>query len=171
MGEVLSFRHTPDDRRASAAGGPEIAQSSSGPEAVPLGGAVKKVVARFKDGRIVKGMTSDFVPQSDCFHVSERRTGSGPATVEVEMRDLKALFFVKDLTGDPQHVEKKEFEPLPLSLQAGPRMRVVFDDGEVLVGTRDGYHPQGFFLVPVDRDSNIERCWVALGSVQETAFP
>lgn len=129
---------------------------------------MQKVVARFSDGRIIKGTTSDFVPEADRFHVDVETVPEGSRAVEVEIRDLKALFFVKDLQGDPQHGEKKEFDPsYP---QVGTRIRVVFDDGKVLVGTRDGYHPQGFFLVPVDARSNIERCWVALGAVQETAF-
>ena len=129
---------------------------------------MQKVVARFSDGRIIKGTTSDFVPEADRFHVDVEAVPEGSRAVEVEIKDLKAVFFVKDLQGDPQLVEKKEFDPS--HPQMGTRMRVVFDDGEVLVGTRDGYHPQGFFLVPVDSRSNIERCWVALGAVKETAF-
>ena len=31
---------------------------------------MNKIVARFADGRIVKGMTADFSPAKDLFHVS-----------------------------------------------------------------------------------------------------
>ena len=129
-----------------------------------------KIVARYTDGRIIKGATSDFVAAKDRFHVSVTNAQPGSKPVEIETKDLKALFFVRDFAGDPQHVEQKEFDPSRPS--AGRRIRVTFRDGEVLVGTTHGYQPgrPGFFLVPADGNSNIERCYVVAASTVEIAF-
>jgi hypothetical protein len=55
---------------------------------------------------------------------------------------------------------------------AGRRIKVAFKDGEVLVGTTQGYQPgrPGFFLVPADPSSNIERCYVLSAATQEISF-
>ena len=131
---------------------------------------MNKVVARFADGRIVKGMTADFFPTKDRFHVSAATAPAGAKPVEILTKDLKALIFVKDFSGDPQHIERNEFDPLhpPPVL----RIRVVFKDGEVLVGTTAGYRPgrPGFFVVPADASSNTERCYVVAAATQEISF-
>ena len=124
-------------------------------------GPVNKVVARFTDGRLVKGTTVDFFPTKDFFHVSVVTAPAGTKPMEINKKDLKALFFVKDFAGDPYHIERNEFDPS--NPPAGRRIRVEFTDGEVLVGTTTGYQPgrQGFFIVPADASSNVERCYVA----------
>ncbi len=129
-----------------------------------------KVVARYADGRIVKGATSDFVAARERFHVSVANASAQSRPVEIETKDLKALFFVKDFAGDPQHVEQKEFDAA--RPPAGRRVRVTFKDGEVLVGTTHGYQPgrPGFFLMPADANSNIERCYVVSASTREITF-
>jgi hypothetical protein len=55
---------------------------------------------------------------------------------------------------------------------AGRKLRIVFKDGEVLVGTTQGYQPgrQGFFVVPADAKSNNERCYVVSAATQEVGF-
>jgi len=128
---------------------------------------MNKVVARFADGRTVKGMTADFLQTRDTFHVAEAMADDEKAPLEIHTKDLKALFFVKDPDGDPHHVETQEFDPA--HPPTGRRIRVTFTDGEVLTGTTTGYHPArpGFFLVPADPESNIERCWVVATSTQE----
>ena len=131
---------------------------------------MNKVVARFADGRLVKGTTADFFPTKDSFHVSEATAPTGSNPVEISTKDLKALFFVKDFAGDRDHVEKNEFDPS--RPPSGRRIRVVFKDGEVLVGTTTGYHPErpGFFLVPADANSNIERCYIIIAATREVVF-
>jgi hypothetical protein len=131
---------------------------------------VNKIVARFVDGRIVKGMTADFFPTKDVFHVHVTTDSPGEEPVEINKSDLKALFFVKDLDGNPKHVESNEFDPA--HPPAGRRIRVVFEDGEVLVGTTTGYQPgrPGFFLVPADSDSNVERCYIVTAATREVKF-
>lgn len=131
---------------------------------------MNKVVVRFADGRTVKGTTADFFPAKEAFHLSLATVPAGEQPVEVHMKDLKALFFVKDLAGDPQHIEGNEFDSSHLAVER--RIRVTFKDGEVLAGTTTGYQPgrPGFFLVPADADSNIERCYVVAASAQEITF-
>jgi hypothetical protein len=131
---------------------------------------MNQVVARFADGRILKGITADFFPNKSAFHLSVADGPSGSEPVEIQTQDLKALFFVKDLAGDPEYVERKEFDPTRPA--AGRRIRVVFKDGEELIGTTTGYQPgrPGFFLVPADEGSNNERCFVVTAATEEVGF-
>ena len=112
-----------------------------------------KVVARYADGRMVKGSTSDFVPTKDAFHVADAAAGAGAPPIQIQLGDLKALFFVKDFAGRPSHKTRNEFaqgRAIP-----GRKIQVVFKDGETLVGTTQGYQPgrPGFFMVPADPDA------------------
>ena len=127
---------------------------------------MNRVVARFKDGRLVKGATSDFLPNKDAFHVAT--PGSKPLVIQT--KDLKALFFVRDHTGDPGHIEGNEIDSARPG--SGRPIKVVFKDGEILVGTTNGYQPgrPGFFLVPADSGSNIERCYVVSESAEQISF-
>ncbi|MGD8923199.1 MAG: hypothetical protein PVH24_08105 [Candidatus Zixiibacteriota bacterium] len=131
---------------------------------------MNKVVVRFADGRVVKGTTADFLPTKDLFHLNLSTEPVGAKPVEVSTGELKALFFVKDFEGDPKHVESNEFDPA--HPPAGRKIRVVFKDGEVLVGTTTGYQPgrPGFFLVPADAGSNVDRCYIVTAATQEVKF-
>jgi hypothetical protein len=130
----------------------------------------RKTVVHYRDGRILKGFSSDFVPHREVFQLAA--TDSPDAeVVEVWAPDLKAVFFVKDLVGTARQVDSQEFDPgAPV---AGRKVRVHFTDGERLVGTTESYDParKGFFLVPADARSNIERCYVVITATQEIAFP
>lgn len=126
--------------------------------------AGNRVVARYRDGRMVKGATLDFLPTRGQFHVSP---DDGGAPVSVTVAELKAVFFVRDYAGDPAHERRNEFEPgRPVQ---GRRIQVEFEDGEVLVGTTTGYQPgrPGFFVVPADPESNAERCYVVAAATRE----
>ena len=129
-----------------------------------------KVVARLADGRRIKGMTADFFPGKDIFHVSLAKAPAGAKPVEICTKDMKALFFVKDFAGNPQRAKRNEFDPKHLPI--GRRIKVVFKDGEVLVGTTTGYQPgrPGLFVVPADVGSNNERCYVVAASTKEIKF-
>ena len=131
---------------------------------------MNKVVARFADGRVVKGATADFFPGKDSFHVSEAGAQAGAKPLEIQMKKLKAIFFVKDYAGNREHVERNQFDPL--RPPPGRRIKVVFKDGEVLLGTTTGYQRgrPGFFIVPADPSSNIERCYVVTAATKEITF-
>jgi hypothetical protein len=129
--------------------------------------AGNRVVAHYRDGRLVKGTTSDFLPTRDYFHVAP---DGGGAPVAVPIGELKAVFFVKDLVGDPQHQPRNEFDPGKPA--PGRKIRVTFKDGEVMVGTTQGYQPGrvGFFVAPADPHSNTERCFVIAAATTAVGF-
>ncbi len=131
---------------------------------------MNRIVARFADGRMIKGVTVDFVPTKDEFHVNDRSAPVGSKPVAIKTKELKALFFVKDYAGDPRHRDLKKFDPARPSV--GRRIKAMFEDGEELVGTTQGYQRgrPGFFMVPADPDSNNERCYVVAAATRQIAF-
>lgn len=132
--------------------------------------ARNKVVARYRDGRLLKGSTADFLPNKDRFHLSPADAPPGANPVEVRLADLKAVFFVRDFTGDPQRQDGQNFDPSKPA--PGRKLRVVFEDGESVVGTTVAYQPGrlGFFLVPADAASNNERWFVVSSATREVSF-
>jgi hypothetical protein len=128
---------------------------------------MNKIVARYLDGRILKGQTNDFFPGKPTFHVNVLDAPPGTKPVEVQLKDLKAVFFVKDFTGFPAHHPRQEFNTA--RPPAGRRIKVAFKDNEVIVGTTQAYQPDrpGFFLVPADPLSNNERCYVVREATQQ----
>jgi hypothetical protein len=130
-----------------------------------------RVVARFMDGNVLKGTTQDFALGKDIFHLAVTGDAPGSKPAEVKTRLLKALFFVKDFEGDPNRVDRAD-ELDTSHTMLGRWVRVTFKDGEVLVGTTTGFHPDrpGFFLVPGDSESNIERCYVVTDNTSEIRF-
>jgi hypothetical protein len=127
---------------------------------------MNKVVARFQDGRVLKGHTADFVAAADVFHIAPADSPSAPPH-PVLLADLKAVFFVKDFAGNPLHDERKSFTGgRPAS---GRKLRIEFKDGEVMVGTTQTYEAtaSGFFLIPADSASNIERCFVVAAATEQ----
>jgi hypothetical protein len=129
---------------------------------------MNRIVTRFQDGRLLKGFTADFLPTKDRFHMTLEEQTAAAKPVEVRVADLKAVFFVRSFAGDPQHQRSNE----AAQAAAGRRLRVVFNDGEVMVGTTQGYDRSrpGFFLVPVDTAGNNERCFVVAAATKEVAF-
>ena len=126
-----------------------------------------KIVVRYSDGRLQKGTTMDFIPGKDSFHFMPA-DGVLPEKKLMEIRcdRLKAVFFVRDLDGNPRYKDKNEFEPgKPI---IGRKIQVLFKDGERLVGTTYAYQPgrSGFFIAPADPHSNIERCFVVTGATR-----
>jgi hypothetical protein len=131
---------------------------------------VDKIVARFADGRVVKGTTADFVPAKPTFHVMLATDPVGAKPTELLVKDLKALFFVKDYAGNRNHVRKNEFDPSKPPV--GRKIQVEFKDGEVMIGTTTGYQPTrpGFFVVPADAEANTERCYVITAATKAVKF-
>lgn len=124
-----------------------------------------KVIARYADGGMIKGMTHDFFPNKDRFHVvTEDNPLNKP--VEVILKDLKAVFMVRDFLGDPKYQERKHYEEG--NTPYGMPLQVTFTDGEVMVGSTMGFDPKrdGFFLAPVDPMSNNLRVFVILSAVK-----
>ena len=131
--------------------------------------AQNKIVIRYQDGRLLKGCTDDFFPNKEIFHVTPQTTPPSKP-LEIRVSELKAVFFVKDLTGDSKRQDLNEFSGSNPSI--GRKIKVIFKDGEILMGTTQGYQPNrpGFFLVPVDPKSNNDRCFVVSASTREVLF-
>ena len=123
------------------------------------------VVAHFRDGTLVKGVTNNFFPNKPGFHVVDKDSG---ARHEIATADLKAIFFVKDFAGDATRDERNDVDRTGF----GKKMRVEFDDGETLVGYCQGYSPNrpGFFLFPADPGSNNDRVFVVTAATRAAAF-
>jgi hypothetical protein len=131
---------------------------------------MNRIVARFQDGQMLKGFTNDFLPAKEVLHVSEEGQPPGSKAAEIHVSQLKALFFVKSLAGDAAHQEV--MERTPGKAGGGRSIRVIFKDGEVIVGTTQGYDRTrpGFFVTPVDPASNNERCFVVAAATKEVSF-
>ena len=92
---------------------------------VMIAGVENKVVARFRDGKIVKGFTNDFFPNKDVFHISA--TERGKDLTEVLVPDLKALFFVKSFAGKKDHRKHDHPDVLEkLRKTAGIKLKIIF---------------------------------------------
>ena len=126
------------------------------------------VVARFTDGTLLKGTTRDFSPNKPDFHIYPDGDLRGKV-VKVPLTRLKAVFFVKSLEGNKDHVEGTEIAG---SQGQGRPVRVTFKDNEILVGFTVGYAPgrPGFFFVPGDRASNNARVFVVAAAVSRVEF-
>lgn len=135
---------------------------------------LNKVVARFKDGSIMKGNTNDFSPLKKHFHleviggqVIDVNVANLKA-LEIQLAELKAAFFVKDFEGNRTYDE----EYGDVVVGAGRKVQVTFADGEVIIGFALSYSADrpGFFLVPADKKSNNERIFVITSSTKKVDF-
>ncbi len=126
-----------------------------------------KVVVRFADGRVIKGYTQDFFPNKDRFHLQPQAKSSGQDTEQVLIKDLKAIFFVKDFGGNPAYEERRQYTEG--DKPQGRKMEIIFKDGEKLVGSTLGYDPgrPGFFIHPADDKSNNMRVFVVQAFVDK----
>jgi len=124
-----------------------------------------RVVARFLDGRVLKGFTRNFDPRKSVFELFEWGTDDQSDPVFVKVRELKSLFFVKSFNGNSTYNERKEFEG-PFT---GKRLSVEFTDGEVMVGTTFGYDAEreGFFFFPADAGSNNDKVYINGAAVKK----
>jgi hypothetical protein len=126
----------------------------------------QKVIARFIDGRIVGGYTNDFHPTKQQLHLFPNPR-QGESTF-IPLVRLKALFFVREFSGDPTLVESKDFVEPP----QGRKVEVTFHDDEVMVGSTLGYRGDGngFFLHPADGRSNNLRVFVTAAGLRRMRF-
>jgi hypothetical protein len=122
---------------------------------------------------MTKGMTYNFGPEKKAFHVipfNEEKEGGMRKGVEVVFSDLKAIFFVKSLEGrkGPRSLEGL-LEEDEKEGSSAMKVKVTFHDGETLVGWTHGYSRarQGFFITPLEKESNNLRIFVVFNSSRE----
>ena len=123
-----------------------------------------KVIVRFKDGSLIKGNTNDFFPNKARFHI----TCMDGKIEEIDLKDLKAIFFVKNFEGNKDYQKKYE----DTIHGAGRKISVEFTDSESIIGYALGYSPdrQGFFITPADLGSNNERIFVVKSATKNVKF-
>jgi Family of unknown function (DUF6982) len=119
---------------------------------------LQKVVAHFIDHAIVKGTSADVDPKRPLCHVQTTDRGM----VEVDLKQVKALFFVKDLNGKPDYDEIHSVASGDPRLRGSRQIRIQFADGEELGGLMNRFPPLGafFFMLPLDPQSNNVRILV-----------
>jgi hypothetical protein len=129
-----------------------------------------KVVIRYADGRVVKGHTRDFFPNKTSFHLEVFSEDSSGKVMEIHLQELKAIFFVRDFVGKPSHEERKHF--LERQQFTGRKVKVLFKDGEVLIGSTVGCDPkrQGFFFFPADPETNNIKIYAVASAVSKIDF-
>jgi hypothetical protein len=126
----------------------------------------QRVVARFRTGHVVRGYTNDFHPSKPHLHLTPEDRNGEPMFVSVAQ--LKAVFFVRDFAGDPNRVDKNDFQ----DAGQGRKVEVAFEDGEILLGTTLSYRSDGsgFFVQPADAGSNNMRVFVLPGATRHVRF-
>lgn len=129
----------------------------------------QKVVLKFLDGRIIKGYIGDFSPVNNHISVVDERLNEQ----DIQLNELKAVFYVKSFEGNKHYSEKKSFTK---TSQKGKKILVRFKDGERLIGYLEGDVPWqkgffleskkgGFFIIPSDDQTNNMKVFVVSTSV------
>lgn len=120
--------------------------------------SLQKAVIRYADGRVAKAFLP---PAAESTFLSPN---PGVLTLhdvdgmelEVEAKEIKAVFLVKSFEGDPNYVEFKNFPERPGD--AGLWVRVDFTDHESLEGVAPNvlatFSDPIFFMTPPDPQSN-----------------
>lgn len=123
-----------------------------------------RVVIRFKNGTLRKGITNDFLPNKPRFHF----TCMDGSTETIDVETLKALFFVKDTEGNKDYKETYN----DVVQGGGRKIRVEFTDGEVIIGYVLGYSPDrpGFIMTPADSNGNNNRIFVVTSATKQVEF-
>jgi hypothetical protein len=126
---------------------------------------LNKIIIRYADGKIISGTTQDFFPNKETFHVID---SNDRECHEVSIKNLKAVFFVKTFEGNAEYQDKDDIERSGF----GRKIKVLFKDGETLVGYTQGFSPNrsGFILFPSDPDSNNDKVFVVTAATEQIDF-
>lgn len=119
---------------------------------------LNKVVVACMDGRRLKGYLYNFSALKDFFDLLPQENPLNTRGCHVDLKNVKAVFFVKDFVGSPERQQNNS----AASDKHGRRIAVTCKDGEVMIGMTEGYNPQklGFFMFPVDDTDNNIRVFV-----------
>jgi hypothetical protein len=103
------------------------------------------------------------------FHIKTAAQG----TLEVKLKELKALFFVKDLVGNSGRNDVLALEPSDGRARGSYPIDLEFADGEHLIGLTVRYPPVRpfFFVLPADSRSNNLRVLINRAAVKRMSQP
>ncbi len=133
-----------------------------------------KLVVKFKDGKTIKGWSTDFGPNKEIFHLHLLEE-YGKDILEIEVSSLKAVFFVKDYKGNKDYKKVRTFDGSTKGIPSQRKIVIIFKDGENFYGSCHSYSPErkGFFVYPIDSKDNNDRVFVvnpAVNSVKLQKF-
>lgn len=130
-----------------------------------LSDKMNRAVVAFLDGRRLKGYVFNFSAVKESFRLFPDEMAQQKSGIDVLLKDLKAVFFVKDFAGNPAYQETGPTDPP----KHGRKVEITFVDGEKLVGATDAYNPQklGFFAFPINPGSNNARIFVVNRNVRQ----
>ena len=125
--------------------------------------SANRVVVACMDGERRKGFVFNFSALRDSFRLFPEANSPQSAGVDLDLRDVKAIFFVKDFSGNRERKDSYA----SMDGAHGRRIEVTCRDGEQILGTTEAYNPKklGFFMFPADRDSNNVRIFVVNANV------
>ncbi len=123
-----------------------------------------KIVIRQKDRTLLKGKSINFNIKKSFFKM---RLLSGEQTI-VQIEDLKAIFIVKDHTGNKDYTYSYADDLIWYII----KIRIVFNDGEVMIGYVPSHinGDQGFFVTPADLKGNNKSVYVVKSSIKEIKY-
>jgi hypothetical protein len=126
---------------------------------------LSKVVVGFLNGSRVKGYVCDFSALKQSFDLLPQEDPLQGGEVKVELKDLKAVFFVWEFTGNPEYYDSLR----AAAPKGGFTLEVTFTDGEKIVGRSEGYssQPIGFFMFPTDPKGNNIRIFVVTRNTRQ----
>jgi len=124
-----------------------------------------KIIVRYPDGKILKGTTADFSPNKSKFHLIELDSSK---SLEIELADIKAVYFVKSYEGKKGYPKKID----GVRIGMGKKIRVHFKDKETLIGYTQAYSPKKdiFIVFPADAESNNEKVVVITTATESVEF-
>jgi len=126
---------------------------------------MNQVVVHFKNGKVVKGKAHDIYKTRRLFHLEvPERPGK---TFVVQVKDIKAIFFVRDINPPTQggmgHLKEGEKEK-----SYGRKAIVHFHDGESITGYVQAFHKEDPILVLVPEiKNNNERIFINKACVKK----
>jgi len=129
----------------------------------------RKAVVKYQNGEIIKGWVEEFKPERESFILFPLIEFSEEERMEIKFSSLKAVFFVKDFTGNKDYKKVRTFN---IDIKVTPSQRkliVNFKDGEHLYGTSHSYgrYKVGFFIYPIDPKDNSERIFVIRKAIEK----
>ena len=129
---------------------------------------MNRAVVAFLDGRRLKGCLLNFSALKESFRLFSNDNVHQQPGSDIFLKDLKAIFFVKDFVGDSGRKDSPDSGPA----KHGRKVVVTFKDGEQISGSTDAYNPQklGFFMFPLCADGNNLRIFVINRNVAQVQF-
>ncbi|HET7106896.1 MAG TPA: hypothetical protein VFI38_08805 [Candidatus Acidoferrum sp.] len=126
---------------------------------------MNRAVVAYLDGRRLKGYLFNFSALKESFRLFSDGPGGQQSGTDVLMKDLKAIFFVKDFAGNPEYTNSSSVN----APKHGRKVVVTFRDGEEITGATEAYNPQklGFFMFPHDENGNNLRVFVVNKNVRQ----